>query len=373
LHDIVYLENKLFPGWHDNLPSGNFHGFTAAAAAGSKAVSGAWKKGNFDSTSVREPSRMPRPEEIDTILLEPVVFNGICGAFWAIREMPDEYCQNGSDKMKLYFEYPPMTRRISETLAYIKNLPPLNDMSNAADIGVLYHSKSLTYDFVHHQESLFGIEKLLAANNFQYRVIFSDNWEQVDKCRLLILPGTRVLSNDDVDKLNGFAEKGMKILVLGADCGIFDENNFRRTDSPLPGISIYTHSTQPVENGNFTCFPNQNRTKPIPLMMNTEPELRYPDFVEHANELAAIIDRLAPRQYQICGNVVSTLNICGEKLILQLFSYDVPVKPQSVTVVFRKPASGSLYRPDHSVEEWNGVKVEIPDFGRHALLSFKYL
>ncbi len=370
LHDLVYLENKLIPGRPDGLPSGNFHGFTASSSAGTRAVSGSWKKGDFDSTTGQGSTRMPCPDEVDARLLEPVVFNGVSGAFWAVREMPDEYCRNGADKMKLYFEYPPMARQLRQTLAYIKTLPLSGDRCNAADIGVLYHSKSLAYDFVHHQEALFGIEKLLAADNFPYRVIFSETWNDVETCKLLILPGVRVLSRGDLERLEILAGGGMKILLLGMDCGIFDENNLRRLDSPFPGFSVYDHQEQAVENDNFIGFPDPGRTTPVPSMMSTDPAIRYPEFIERRSELAALVERLAPRRYRVNGDVVSTLYRDGGKQMLQLFSYDMPLRPQSVKVSFNRPGCGVLYRPEHPVETWSGREVVIPDFQRHALLSF---
>ncbi len=364
LNDIIYLENKLFTNEDDNgHPIGNFHGFAAALGAGSKGVAGAWKRPDFDDTSRKNVNIMPDSTEVERILLEATTFAGAVGAFWSIREMPDCFCSNGQDKLKMYFEHPEMTAALAETLSYIGTLPVDNAAENIAPIGVLYHRESMQYDFQHHQEAIFGVEEMLAEDGIPYQVVFSEN--ELPELSQLIIPEVRLLSDSDIKKLQDFSGK---LLVIGSELGRYDEKRRSRLDSVLAewmDISCYTAPTTPQKCGRLDYFPSaEGSDGEFSGMMSGR--LFRPLWDRSA--LLKLVSR--PFTVSVPRIATSLLRSNGHNL-LQLFSYAAVVAPQSVQVNGLPPGKGVLYLPGKPVQAVDITsEFRLPAFQRHALLQF---
>ncbi len=72
LHDLMYLENKFFPGVAGGQTTGNFHGFISCEAAGSMGIPGAWQRHDFDDTAAKTATGMPETEpEIRRVIFGP--------------------------------------------------------------------------------------------------------------------------------------------------------------------------------------------------------------------------------------------------------------------------------------------------------------
>lgn len=372
LHDIIYIENRFFAGTVNGALVGNYRGFLEAESAGTIAVGGAWKTHEFDGTA--DHNAMPSPNEIDLLLLEPAVFHGIIGAFWAIREMPDAYCRCGEDKRKMYFEYPPMHRALRETMDYLRTLPETGNFQLAANVGILCSQNALFSKFQPHREVLYAAEEALTLANIPWRPVWSGVPGQFAGLRLLILPDIRVLSDTEISELKKLAEEGIKILAIGRNCGLFTPEGLRRLDSPpamLAGTSRYGQGGI-SRKGNFICFPDsQPHIREFPcLFPEAQGFLHRPAWIEDGT-FAALVAELEVPPYKIHGKAVSSYRRKGEVFQLQLLNYDRPAQTQSITVELPFEAEGTLYSPDIPAEKRFGQVWKIKEFRRHALLEFR--
>ncbi len=238
-NDLIYLENKFFPEEKAGQTSGNYHGFITGDALGTPGIPGAWKKADFDATSGRVTSGLPDSKsEIERALLEAPVFGGVVGAFWSIRNVPKAQCATAEDQLKMYYEMLAIYEPMHETLAYIKSLPVFGERHNLADIAILHHQDSMKLDFDNHHAALHGIEELLMTSGIPYNLLHSfDLKDKIKNNRLLILPEVRLLSEAEAGIIKKYVNDGGSVLILGRDCGFYDESRHSRLDSILRDIS----------------------------------------------------------------------------------------------------------------------------------------
>ncbi len=375
LNDIIYLENTLFPEKKDNMFSGNYHGFVLTNSLGLTAVSGTWKHGDYDNTARSAASRMPHAAEAEQVMLEPVVFGGSTGMFWAVREMPDSLCGNSGDKLKMHYENSAMFTTMQNTLVYINSLPITNSMENLAQTAILWHRNSLAFDFNVHQSSLLGIGELLLSNGIPFQTVDSRHLDRISQYPLVIVPDIRLMSEPEIATLKKYAEGGGKLLIIGMDCGIFDERHRQKLDSILPvfGLSRYDHFETPVRKGNVTVIPVNGQ--PGKMFLNLKQAANgtvlRPCWLDQPEIMIAELDNLSERQIKITAErSVSASIMSHEKgTVIQLFSYEAGPLPQTVTVI---PAGitgeCTLYRPGQPPCNLDGAPYIIENFIRHALL-----
>lgn len=391
-NDLIYLENKFFPEEKARQTSGNYHGFISGDALGTPAIPGAWKKADFDNTSGKLTSGLPKTEsEIERALLEAPVFGGVTGAFWAIRNVPRDQCATAEEQLKMYYEIPAIYEPMRKTLAYIQSLPVFGERRNLAGIAVLHHQDSMKLDFETHHAALHGTEELLMTSGIPYNALHSfDLEDQIDKYRLIILPEVRLLSEAEAVTLGKYVNNGGRILILGRDCGFYNKSRQPRLDSILTeisGVSCFGEQTSPVYNsygqgmsaliaGKGICDISY-----INLMSSTPGSSSAPNWLNDPALILETIDKLLVGKKQIeldsKSNIAVTIaEIDKEAIAVQLFSYADNISPEQVNIKINVPAnpdSCTLYRfgqtPQKLFSESEN-SFTIPDFQRHAALIF---
>jgi hypothetical protein len=390
VNDIIYLENKFFPEEKDGQVSGNYHGFVMGDALGTPAIPGAWKKADFDSTSGAPRTGLPKtPSEIERALLEGPVFGGASGAFWAVRNVPKSCCSLAKEQLNMYYEIPEIHESMRETFAYIQSLPVFGDRHNLAEVAVLYHQDSMSLDFDVHHAASHGVEELLMTSGIPFTVLHSFELEdKASRFRLLVLPGTRLLSEADGRILEQYVDAGGRVLILGRDCGLYDEYRRPRLDSILKemaGVSCFGEIESPCFNvygeGMTALIAGKDKSgiEYINMMSADAGAKTAPNWLGNPTNIIDAIDKLLDGKRQVELNTdsnvaVTVAEIDDERVAVQLFSYADAPMPETLELkinVDHGGSAGTLYQFGHPPMEIlfeKGKAIMIPDFKRHAAL-----
>jgi|GEM_PF-1494107 len=393
VNDLIYLENKLFPEEKDGQTSGNFHGFVTGDALGTPGIPGAWKKADFDATSGKSTSGLPKTRsEIERALLEAPVFGGAAGAFWAVRNVPKDQCASAEDQLKMYYEMPAIYEPMREICAYIQSLPIFGERKNLAEIAVLHHQESMNLDFNNHHAALHGTETLLMTSGLPYNVLHSfDLKDLIQNYRLIILPEVQLLSEDEAETLQLYVKNGGRLLILGRFCGFYDKTRRPRLDSILAeisGVSCFGKVSFPHRHrygqGQSVLISGQGVSDItfLNLMSASAESSRAPNWLNNPAEILESIDQLlgGKRQVELASEsqiAVTAAEIDSESVAVQLFSYADCAVPETVSIKVNLPIdpnSGVLYRLGKEATELSlGAenRFVITDFQRHAALIFK--
>lgn len=392
LNDIMYFENKFYPEEKNGQLSGNFHGFIAGDCLGTSGIPGAWKKEDFDAVSGKFSCGLPDAEGCEKILLEAVVFGGITGAFWAVRALPEELCGKAEDQLKMYFELPEIYDSMKKTLAYLKRLPVFGKRVNKAEIAVLYHRASSILKFEIHQASLHGVEELLLSSSIPYNTLFSEEIaEKISAFKVIVVPDARVLSDSEAQIIANFAKDGGSVLILGQECGRYNERLKLRLDSALKevsGLSVFDRLTtthfQTCGKGKIALLPTNNiyGEAYINMMSAKTGTMLKPDYIENPSLVLNAINQLLPEpEVRIAAEKklgVSWALIEG-RMLLQILSYTGGKEKTTVKVYIAKgkiSTNASLYRDFAPVTKIRGTPdgrytvFEI-SVSRHAAMVFE--
>ena len=367
LHDIIYLENRQITDWEEGVPLGNYRGVTEADAFGTVAVTGAWK---HMVTTPGITTDMPGPEEIGPMVLEPLLFGGGASAFWLIREMPDEFCRCGEDKLKGYFEYPPMTSALKRILMAVKGVP--SDSINAATTGVFLDRLSWMFDFEVFEESRYAVTEALTAGNIPWRSV--SDFDDTDGLKLLILPHARIMSDETVEKFRKLAESGVKLLFVGSDCGLFNERRRRRTESPfalLAGTSRYAKEAESFSGNYHLLRDNGVRGERFPHLVGI-PERMHRSGLLVSGLLVEKIRSLNPPEFTVDGGVTASLRRTAEGVeFMQLLDYRTPEESREVTIRFLRERAGVYRSLDGEEKPFNTKELTISGFRVYGMITFK--
>ena len=363
IHDIIYQENTLLSCSDRGIPQGNFRGVTEADAFGAVAVTGAWKH------RPKPPrSGMPEPEEIGPMLLEPLLYGGGASAFWMIREMPDVLCRSGDDKLKGYWEYPPMFEAMKRTLAGLRGLP--RETFNTATTGVWFDRDSWNFDYYVFEESRYAVTEALVNANIPWRSVTTV--EAARELELLILPSPRLMSDATVAELRKLADSGVKILVIGADSALFDERFRRRSESPLAvlaGSSRYAKASE-SSCGNWHLLGDDGvRGEAMPYLTAPEGYMRRPGYLL-SGTLIEKIRSLNPPEFTVEGGVTATLRRAADgHEFMQLLDYRTPVESRDVVIRFGRERAGGWRTPAGEWREFRAAELAIPGFRSYGIVE----
>ena len=363
-HDIIYLENSLTTRWEEGLPCGNYRGLTEAESFGTVAVTGAWRDKRINGTG------MPLPEEIAPIVLEPLLFGGGgASAFWLIREMPDRFCSCGDDKLKGYFEYPPMTAALKRIMKAVKGFP--YDSSNAATTGVFLDRLSWMYDCDVFEDSRYAVTEALTAANIPWRSI--SDFEEAKKLKLLILPQARVMSDETAAKFKALADSGVTLLIVGADCGLFDERRRRRTESPLAllaGTSRYGKEPESSCGNIHLLRDDKTRGERFPHLGGLPERMLRPGYLTSGTLLKKILELHSP-EFTVEGGVTASLRRTPEGVeFMQLLDYRSPEESREVTVKFTRERAGVYRSLDGEEKTFRAKELALPGFRVYGRITF---
>ncbi len=342
--DLVYLENKFFPGISNGNPVGNYHGEIAALSCGSFGIPGAWKKGDFDTSVAgsQNPGFPSGKDDIEKVFFEALTFNGIISMLWAVRTMPLSICSCEEDLLKMFMEWDRIYPYEKKTLSFIRELPVFCERENIANIAVLYHRETLELDHFAALPSLHLAEEFLLKSRLPYNTVFSESIEDVYKYKMLVLPNVSLLSEKESRMVSTFVENGGKLLSFGLP-GVYDLRKRPRKDSLLKTLinaSVFDHSDEFIENkyskGETLYIPAKfAEGHKIANMMSAPDRNLYPMWTDNFAKIKSSVLRLLGGDLQIsvkldgvAGVSLSRLND-GRKAV-QIFSYEDETKEQMV-------------------------------------------
>jgi len=366
-HDLIYLENSHSTAVYDAEIDGNYRGFTECEAFGVTAVSGAWKAGQK-----KKPLRtgLPSPEEIAPFMLEPLLFGGATGAFWLIREIPDGLCRSGKDKQYGYFEFPPMHKALAETMKIAASVPA--ETRNCAEIGVWFSADSWKFSFRSFEESCSAVTEALTTAGIPWKTVFDDMPEAADNLKLLIVPTSRIFSNAKIAALRKIADSGTKILLIGADSALLNEQQLRRNDSPLSelaGSSLYAKEEFSSSGNWFLLRDDLLRGEPF-LNQRGSGDLQKPGYMISGKFLETV-EKLIDLPFRIKGeSVIASLRSTAEgKKLLLLLDYQTPAQEKNVEIRFSAFCSGYIRQPGSQKTPFAGTAVKIDCFKCFAMIA----
>ena len=353
LNDLLYLENKFFPGKKDGHLSGNFRGFISSANRGTLGVPGAWKREDFDDMKNVHSSGLPETkEEIERVLFEAATFNGSPGMLWAVRTRPLYTCESEKDLTSMYFEWPQVHGHMKKAVSFLMNSDIFGTRKNMADIAVFHHRESLAFNHDNSYPSLHCVEDFLLENALPYNVVFSENIEEMKKYKLIILPEVTLLSDKEALIIRKYIAEGGKALAIGYP-GTCNEKYKRRKDSPLNdvfNITVFRREKDFVENkfskGETLYVPNNGKLqeKILNCWGSASAEIKYPRWTEKKAELARSFFKLLGDDRQIIVEGKETLGVSlsqkeNGKILIQLLSYDDNPEKQKLRISVNKNIS----------------------------------
>ncbi|MFH1377202.1 MAG: hypothetical protein ABIH86_00430 [Planctomycetota bacterium] len=362
LHDILYLENRLFPARIGDRNQGNYQGYAETAALGALSVAGAWKSHiDFDATSKPHSGGLPETrDEIERPILEAVTFNQAIGLFWAARSRHGGVSDSPADLDQLYFEKPDIFAAMQSTLNVVRALPDTRRFKNIAEIAVLRCRVSLA---VAHSISAPGLHcacELLATAGIPFKPAFSDDPDSFQSCRLLILPDAAVLSDHEANAIAGFVQSGGALLVIGT-AGIYDDSMRVRKDSILKditGVSVFDRPTEPVFNtygAGRTAFLASAGVGDDPIPNLFEP-MKRPLWADAPDRIIRLIDQLGvQRQLRISSTepLAATLSTSpDDNIVIQILDYSDQPKTAALDITVRADLTSA------SVADWTTMDSE---------------
>ncbi len=318
MHDLMYLENKFFPGVSKGQTSGNFHGFISCEAAGTLGIPGAWKRHDFDATAATQITGMPETEsEIRQVIFEAAACGGVLGMFWAIRSRPEHMCEKPEDLLSLYFEHPAIYKGMKKALDFVRTLPVFGDSQNIATLAVLHHRASLALDPESAWPARHIMEELLHTHGLPYNVLYSEDFERkANHYQVIVLPNVSAMSDGDAAAIKRYVENGGKLLTLG-DCGLYTERMHERPEFALHDIldiSRFKRENKVVfsQHGAGRCasLPLAGKLdKTINNTMQAGADMFFPAWYEHRTEIIKVLDELLGSDRQI--RIVAPQEVCA--------------------------------------------------------------
>ena len=118
---------------------------------------------------------------------------------------------------------------------YRKNREFYVGTEDLATVGVLRSYPSITYHNVRAQLSAILIEQALIQSRIPFHLIFDEPLPDLSGLKVLILPDSECLSDDQIEKIRSFVEGGGGLVVTG-ESGLYDEWRRLRVEPGLKGL-----------------------------------------------------------------------------------------------------------------------------------------
>jgi hypothetical protein len=119
---------------------------------------------------------------------------------------------------------------------YRKNRELYLGAEDAAAVGVLRSHASLTYHHARAQLSAILTEQALIQSRIPFHLIFDEPLPDLSKLRVLILPDSECLSDEQLASIRAFVENGGGLVVIG-QAGLYDEWRRLRPEPGLKGLA----------------------------------------------------------------------------------------------------------------------------------------
>ncbi|MHC4872531.1 MAG: hypothetical protein ACYTFY_11865 [Planctomycetota bacterium] len=363
LHDIIYLENKLYPAVEDEFINGNYHGYISLSGLDCMTVGGAWKgHGDFDSTQASCSSGMPDHEfEVERAVFEAPTFNNISGMFWSVRAMYHGICKSSEDLTKMYFEKEDINQWMKGATDKIKNEVINQKTENIADVAIYRSRSSLAFAEDAAGPALFCMEEMLLRNRIPYRILFSEDINTISEFGTVIIPETHFMSDDEAQAIEKYVKDGGSILVIG-DSSLFNEHGFLRKEYALKDamdLSYFDRAEEMTINsvgkGKAAYLPGSKKEEEI--IPGLREVVNFPGWVKDEEEIISNIDKIHAKGCQLklsaTGNIGISISKAENQTIINLMSYDAKAASQDIYLSIRKDLTNSS-----SANWYNGCSKE---------------
>jgi len=276
-----------------------------------------------------------------------------------------------------------------------------------ATVGVLRSYPSITYHNVRAQLSAILVEQALIQSRIPFHLIFDEPLPDLSNLKVLILPDSECLSDDQVAKIRSFVENGGGLIAAG-QAGLYDQWRRLRVEPGLKGLAdgqqpagdyeeevgaLNISSGLPVRKlvgkGRVVYFPGIPFDGPLPKM---EPYFTIDNrFWKRPANWEEIIGEIrwaanAEMPVEISGPEFLAANLVGQpkkrRAMVHLVNYDAKNTPSisSIDLVCRLPEGttpksvGLLRLEDASpvdltfAAQPHGVSFTVPEMKTYALL-----
>jgi hypothetical protein len=130
----------------------------------------------------------------------------------------------------------PLTPAMLEHVAfYRKNRELYVGTDDVAPVGVLRSYASLTYHHARAQLSAILVEQALIQSRIPFQLVFDELLPDLSKLRVLVLPDSECLSDEQLARIRSFVESGGGLVAIG-QAGLYDEWRRLRPEPGLKGL-----------------------------------------------------------------------------------------------------------------------------------------
>ena len=166
----------------------------------------------------------------------------------------------------------------------------------------------------------------------------------------------------------------MKILVVGADCGLYDERRKRRIESPLAlaaGTSRYAKDPESAS-GNFYLLRDDGvRGEKFPRLAGLPERMHRPGYLI-SGKLIEKIKLLNPPEFTVDGGVTASLRRTADGVeFMQLLDYRTPEESREVTVSFDRERVGVYRMLNGEEKSFRTKELKLAEFRVYCMITFK--
>ena len=238
--DLMWAENGNFPRFEDGCVVSQIRAYKIANACGYQIISTTWLRGQAGSALALPHTR----EQIELFVAEAAAFGGIPGTNWALRAAGGDRVINDDEQLRA-----PLARGLGflrDNEQFYAGAEPV------AHVAVYYSAASFELDPTASNASIAGMEEVLIRHHIPYAVVFTPHQERLSAYRLLIVANQRCMSQEEVEAIRGFVDRGGQLLVTG-ESGCYDEHFRDRPASPFAdlaeheGVRLFHDTPEQVE------------------------------------------------------------------------------------------------------------------------------
>ena len=118
---------------------------------------------------------------------------------------------------------------------YVKNRDLYEGAEDFGNVAVYRSYASLTYNNMDVQLSTVLAEQVLIQKSVPFDLVFDDGLNDLAKYKVLVLPNTECLSDEQIQLFHGFVDRGGSLVVIG-QAGLYDEWRRVRVTPGLDGL-----------------------------------------------------------------------------------------------------------------------------------------
>jgi hypothetical protein len=137
-------------------------------------------------------------------------------------------------------------RMLKHVAFYRKNRDLYIGTEDVATVGVLRSYASITYHHSKAQLSAILVEQALIQSRIPFHLIFDEPLPDLSRLKVLVLPDSECLSDEQLSKIRKFVENGGGLVATG-QAGLYDEWRRARVGPGLKGLVEGQETAKPYE------------------------------------------------------------------------------------------------------------------------------